>query len=129
MFRATLHRRLSPLAALVAGLLVAVLGQLTPPLQAAAKKDPPQRSVQGLVTDDQENPIAKAVVQLKNVKTMDVKSYYTDEKGAYHFNGLDPDANYELKVNYGNSTSSVRKITPFDSRKELIINFKLETKQ
>lgn len=129
MFRTILHCKSISLAALAAGVLALALVQLTPPLEAAAKKDPPQRSVQGLVTDDQENPIAKAVVQLKNVKTMDVKSYFTDEKGAYHFNGLDPDTNYEIKVNYGNSTSNVRKVTPFDSRKELIINFKLETKQ
>jgi hypothetical protein len=84
--------------------------------------------VQGLVTDAQENPITKAVVQLKNLKTMDVKSFYTDEKGAYHFNGLDPDTNYELKAIFGSVTSGVRKVTPFDSRKEIIINFKVDNK-
>ena len=97
-------------------------------LLAAAKGEPPQRTVQGLVTDAQENPITKAVVQLKNLKTMDVKSFYTDEKGAYHFNGLDPDTNYELKAIFGSVTSGVRKVTPFDSRKEIIINFKVDNK-
>ncbi len=60
------------------------------------------------------------------MKTLEVKSYYTDEKGAYHFHGLDPDIEYELKAQAGNAISSVRKITPFDSRREVVINLKLD---
>ncbi len=119
MSRASAGRRLFPVAGLLA--LFAVLAPAVP-----AAKDPPLRSVQGIVTDQQENPIARAVVQLKNMKTLEVKSYYTDEKGAYHFHGLDPDIEYELKAQAGNATSSVRKITPFDSRREVVINLKLD---
>lgn len=99
-------------------------------VQAAAKeKEQKLRSVQGIVTDEQENPIPKAVVQIKNMKTLQVKSFYTDDKGAYRFHGLDPDADYELRAEHDNATSSSRKITPFDSRRDVIINFKLEVKK
>ena len=95
----------------------------------AAEKGQKLRSVQGIVTDLQENPLPRAVVQLKNTKTLQVKSFLTDEKGAYRFHGLDPDLDYEIKAEYGKVSSSVRKVTSFDSRRELVINFKLDVKQ
>ncbi len=96
---------------------------------AAASKDQRLRTVKGIVTDAQENPLFKAVVQIKNTKTLQVKSFITDEKGAYHFQGLDPDLDYELKAEYGSTASGTRKVTSFDSRREVIINFKLDAKQ
>ncbi|HYM11628.1 MAG TPA: carboxypeptidase-like regulatory domain-containing protein [Bryobacterales bacterium] len=96
---------------------------------AAKEKEQKLRSVQGIVTDEQENPIPKAVVQLKNMKTLQVKSFYTDDKGAYRFHGLDPDLDYELRAEFGSATSGPRKLTPFDSRRDVIINFKLEAKK
>lgn len=116
--------RLVVLAAL-ALFLAAFAGAQTP----TADKGPKQRTLQGIVTDVQENPLARAVVQLKNTKTLQVKSFLTDEKGGYHFNGLDPDIDYEVKADYGNTSSGTRKITSFDSRREVVINFKLDVKQ
>jgi len=98
-------------------------------LLAQANKDRPVRSVQGIVTDQQENPLAKAVVQLKNTKTLQVKSFYTDDKGSYRFHGLDPDLDYELKAEFGNAASGPRTVSSFDGRREVIINFKLDVKQ
>ena len=95
----------------------------------AAAKDQKLRMVKGIVTDAQENPLFKAVVQLKNTKTLQVKSFITDEQGAYRFQGLDPDLDYELKAEYGSTASGPRKVTSFDSRREVIINFKLDIKQ
>ena len=97
-------------------------------LAFAADKGPKQRTLQGIVTDMQENPRARAVVQLKNTKTLQVKSFLTDEKGGYHFSGLDPDIDYEVKADYNNASSGPRKITSFDSRREVVINFKLDVK-
>ena len=95
----------------------------------AAEKGQKLRSVQGIVTDAQENPLARAVVQLKNTKTLQVKSFLTDEKGAYRFHGLDPDLDYEVKAEYDKVSSGPRKVTSFDSRRDLVINFKLDVKQ
>ena len=111
--------------------LTAVIGLcLISPLAAQSGKDKDQklRSVQGIVSDAQENPLAKAVVQLKNTKTLQVKSFYTDDKGAYRFFGLDPNQDYELRAEYG-SASGVRTVSSFDSRREMIVNFKLDVKK
>lgn len=96
---------------------------------AQSSKDRQLRSVHGIVTDSQENPIAKAVVQLKNTRNLQVKSFYTDEKGGYRFHGLDPDLDYELKAEYGSASSGPRTVSSFDSRREVVINFKLDIKQ
>jgi len=96
---------------------------------ALAQKDKPTRSVHGIVTDTQENPIAKAVVQLKHTKSLQVKSFYTDDKGVYRFHGLDPDVDYELKAEFGEAKVGPRTLSSFDSRKEVVINFKLDVKQ
>ena len=112
-------------------LAVSLLGLCAaePVLAQRSKKEPPTRSVIGIVTDTMENPLAKAVVQLKNRKTLQVKSFYTDEKGAYRFHGLDPDLDYELKAEFGAAASGPRTLSSFDSRREVVINFKLDVKK
>ncbi len=111
------------------GLAVVALLAISTAALAQSKKDRPTRSVQGLVTDAQENPIPKAVVQLKNTKSLQVKSFYTDEKGSYRFFGLDPDVDYELQAQYGDAKAGPRTVSSFDSRKEVVINFKLDVKR
>ncbi|MBI3665075.1 MAG: carboxypeptidase regulatory-like domain-containing protein [Acidobacteria bacterium] len=108
--------------------VAALLGAGVAPAQQS-KKNQQLRSVHGIVTDMLENPLSKAVVQLKNKKTLQVKSFYTDEKGAYRFYGLDPDLDYELKAEYGTATAGPRTVSSFDSRREVVINFKLEVKK
>ncbi len=110
----------------MAVLVIALLAAAPP---GVAQKDQRTRSVQGIVTDAGESPLAKAVVQLKNLKTLQVKSFYTDDQGAYRFHGLDPDQDYELKAEFGNASSGPKKVTSFDSRREVVINFKLDTQK
>jgi hypothetical protein len=112
----------SLLAAAVIGLLTAA------PALPQSRKERPTRSVIGIVTDAQENPLHKAVVQLKNTKTLQVRSFYTDEKGAFRFHGLDPDLDYELRAEYGSASAGPRTVSSFDSRREVVINFKLDVK-
>jgi hypothetical protein len=110
-------------------LLVLGLAALAPAMFPQSSKEKPTRSVQGIVTDAQENPIPKAVVQIKHSKNLQVKSFYTDEKGAYRFHGLDPDVDYELKAEFGDAKAGPRTVSSFDSRKQVVINFKLDVKQ
>jgi hypothetical protein len=108
---------------LVVLVLVGVTGSSE---QVWAQKDPPTRSVKGLVTDQAEQPLASAVVQLKNTKTLQVKSFIADEKGSYYFHGLDPNVDYELKAQYKGVASRTRTVSSFDDRREVIYNFELE---
>jgi hypothetical protein len=90
------------------------------------KKEKPTRTVTGLVWDQMENPIAGAVIQLKNVRTLQVKSFITQEKGSYYFHGLDPNVDYQLTAQYEGVRSRTRTLSTFDDRKEVIFNFKLK---
>ena len=96
------------------------------PCLAKKKKEKPTRSVTGLVWDQIENPIAGAVVQLKNTRTLQVKSFITQEKGSYYFHGLDPNVDYQLTAQYEGVRSRTRTLSTFDDRKAVIYNFKLK---
>ena len=85
------------------------------------KKEPPTRTVRGQVTDEAEEGV-QAVVQLKNSRTQEVKSFHTKATGEYYFKGLDLNIDYELKAMAENLESRTRTVSSFDSRTELIYN-------
>ena len=88
-------------------------------------EDQSVRSVQGTVSDAGDSAVNGAVVQLKNTKTLQIRSFITKEQGAYYFHGLSPDVDYELKAEYQGATSPTRTLSSFDSRKQAVINLKL----
>ena len=89
------------------------------------KKEDPTRSVKGQVTDEHEEGI-RAIVQLKNTRTLDVKSFHTNDVGEYYFHGLDLNVDYELKALAEGRQARTRTVSSFDSRTELIYNFRLK---
>ena len=73
----------------------------TSPTKDDKKKAASERPVQGLVTDADGKPIVGAVVQLKNMRSLQVRSYITREAGAtYYFSGLNKDVDYEVKAQF-----------------------------
>ncbi|PYU21943.1 MAG: carboxypeptidase regulatory-like domain-containing protein [Acidobacteria bacterium] len=84
------------------------------------------RTVHGAVLDKAENPVTSAVVYLKNVRTLAVRTYISDKSGEYRFSGLDPNVDYELHAESGNMTSNTRTLSSFDSRKDIVISLKLD---
>lgn len=87
------------------------------------------RSVQGLVTLPNEQPAEGAVVQLKDTKTLQVRSFITKEDGTYHFHGLNTNVDYQIKADREGASSAVKTISVFDSRKLVTVNLKLEPKK
>jgi hypothetical protein len=87
------------------------------------------RTVHGLVIDKSENPISGSVVFLKNMRTNTVRSSYTDETGGYRFSGLDPNADYELHAEKEGAKSATRTVSSFDSRKDILLNLKIDKKK
>ena len=83
------------------------------------------RSVRGQITDEHEEGI-RGIVQLKHARTLDVKSFHTNDEGEYYFHGLDPNVDYELKALAEGRKSKTRTVSSFESRTELIYNFKLK---
>jgi hypothetical protein len=100
-------------------------------LDAAAqdgKHESQLRTVRGIVLDKGDSPIPASVVFLKNNRTNAVRSYISDEAGNYRFSGLDPNADYELHAEKDGSKSQTRSISSFDSRKDIVLNLKLDKK-
>jgi protocatechuate 3,4-dioxygenase beta subunit len=90
------------------------------------REDPNTRSVQGFVEDAEGKPVEGAVVQLKNKKTLQVRSFITQKEGAYYFHGLSTDVDYELRAEHRGRSSATRTLSVFDSRRKAIINLRLE---
>ena len=84
------------------------------------------RTVRGTVVDKDENPMASAIVHVKNMRTMAVRTYIADSTGTFRFSGLDPNVDYELHAEHDNLTSNNRTISSFDTRKEIIVPLKVD---
>ena len=93
-----------------------------------AQKESAMRSVQGSVSSPDDSAAIGAVVQLKNMKTLQVRSFITLEDGTYHFYELSPDVDYELKADWKGASSGPKTLSSFDSRKKAVINLKLAKK-
>ena len=94
-----------------------------------AKREAQLRTVHGIVTDKSEAPIPSSVVFLKNTRSNAVRSYIADDAGNYRFSGLDPNADYEIHAEKDGATSQTRTVSSFDSKKDIIINLKIEKKK
>jgi hypothetical protein len=94
-----------------------------------AKKESRLRSVLGMVTDKSDKPVANAIVFLKNLRTNLVISHFSDAQGNYRFSGLDPNADYELRAEFGEERSASRTISSLDSRREMSLNLKIDRKR
>ena len=119
-----MHRRLGRRVGLLAA---SALLMCAASAFAASKKGEDQnvRSVQGTVTDAGDNAIDGAVVQLKNTKTLQIRSFITKDHGEYYFHGLSRDVDYELRADFKGSSSANKTLSSFDSRKQAVINLKL----
>src|SRR5262245_52793937 len=115
----TMIRRMTVAVVLLTCLASAAFAQ-----QKNKSEDDRLRVVQGTVTDAQDSPIAGAVVQLKNAKTLQVRSFITQENGSYQFHGLDPNVDYTVKADHQGASSPVRTLSSFDSRKKPVINLR-----
>lgn len=113
--------------------IVAVVAAVSCPWGAFAQgkkgEDANVRSVEGVVESAQGGLVDGAVVQLKNTKTLQVRSFITQREGAYYFHGLSLDVDYELKAEFKGLSSPVRRLSVFDSRKKAVVNLKLASQQ
>ena len=108
----------------VAMLLIASMG-----VAQDNKKESQLRTVHGVTMDKGESPVASAVVFLKNTRSNAIRSYISDDQGNYRFSGLDPNTDYEVHAEKDGAQSQTRTISSFDSKKEIVVNLKLDKKK
>ncbi len=105
-------------------LLVMALGTLA--FGQKKSKEPTERSVTGVVTNENGAPVPGAIVQLENTKTLEVRSFITKEKGEYYFHELATDIDYKFTARWNGRTSATRTLSSFDSHPEVVINLQLK---
>jgi Carboxypeptidase regulatory-like domain len=114
-------------AAFLAGLTLFVAGTINAQETKQEKKEAAtERVVEGTVADPDGKFIDGAVVQLKDMRTLQVRSFYTQKNGGYHFSGLKLDNDYELEATYNAMRSGWKRLSVYDTRKVPVINLKLE---
>ena len=96
---------------------------------AARQKDSQVRTVHGGVLDKQDNIVNGGGVYLQNKKTQVIRTYISDDQGQYTFSGLDPNVDYEIHAELNGLTSTIRTISSFDSRKDIVLTLKLDKKK
>ena len=109
-------------SALLAGLLICAVASMV----HTQDNDSGLRTVTGTVLDKNEKPIPEAIVYLKNVRTLTVRTYFSNPEGVYRFSGLDPNVDYEIHAEHDDLTSNNRIVSSFDSRKEIRIVLKVD---
>jgi hypothetical protein len=99
------------------------------PARAQKNNDQQLRNLHGEVEDKSGMPLGTAVVYLKNVRTLTVKTFISEDNGQYHFSGLDPEADYEVHAESADMTSATHTVSSFDSRKDFEVTLKLDKKK
>ena len=107
------------------GLFMAAVLTLPVAAQEKRNEDASTRSVEGVVSDNS-GPVSGAVVQLKDTKTLQVRSFVTQKDGAYHFYGLSTNTDYELHATYQGTSSGTKTLTVFNTRKKAVVDLKLK---
>jgi hypothetical protein len=136
-----MSRPISTVVFLVASLAVAMAQQSTPSPggtygnwlpgtggKGQPKEDANTRAVQGAVKSSDNQVVDGAVVQIKNTKSMQVRSFITKADGIFTFTGLSTGVDYEIRASAKGYESPVRTVSTFDDRKRVIVNLKLENK-
>jgi hypothetical protein len=86
------------------------------------------RAIEGTVLSSNGTAVPGAIVQIKDSKTLQVRSYIAQQDGKYQFWGLSNDVSYELRAMAGGLTSKSKTVSVFNSRSKVTLNLKLTKK-
>jgi len=111
----------------VAAILLTILAAVAlAPACGQDKNGPQLRTVSGTVTGENGDASPASTVFLKNTRTQAVRTYTANQDGGYRFSGLDPNVDYEIHAESGDLTSRTHTISSFDSRKEIVLDLKVD---
>ncbi len=89
---------------------------------AETRREPQaMKNLLGQVLDQNKNGLERAVVHLKNKRSLEVKTRITDPEGNYIIRGLDRDTDYEVHAEFKGASSNSKNISSFDDRDEIYL--------
>src|SRR5271167_2255669 len=84
------------------------------------------RTLTGSVLDKSDQPVANAVVYLKNTKTLSVRTYIAQKDGSYRFPEISNNIDYEVFAERNGKKSGTKVLSQFDDREQPRINLKID---
>jgi hypothetical protein len=108
-----------------------LLGVICPPCAALGQQSASQvsRTIEGNVLDHAGHPVSGAVVLIKDLKSLQIRSYIAQADGKYHFHGLSSDANYQLWAQLNGVAGGSKTVSIFDSKPTVVVNLKIAANQ
>jgi len=119
---------------LLSGLLAAQAGKApnTPVFTGLPEKTTKSdlRTIHGQILEN-DTPLEKSVVYLKNVRTLKIVTFITGKDGTYHFNGLNPNVDYEIRAEAENhrALTATHTVSLLDGRKDVPLNLRIDPKK
>jgi hypothetical protein len=86
------------------------------------------RMLTGKVFSSADEPVQKAIVYLKNTKSLAIRTYISDADGSYHFPALAPNVDYEVYAEFNGARSDTKTLSAFDDRKIFNVFLRLHSK-
>jgi Carboxypeptidase regulatory-like domain len=84
------------------------------------------RTLTGVVLDKGDTPISNAVVYLKNMKSLAVKTVIAANDGTYRFPELSPNVDYEVYAQREGKKSDTKVLSQFDDRQKANIVLRIK---
>jgi hypothetical protein len=113
----------------VVALLIVLASVALASLPSIAKdKGDAGRLLTGRVIDKDDAPLPSSVVYLANTRTRAVKTFIVGQDGNYRFPALSPNVDYEVYAQYQGKKSDTKTVSQFDSRAQVNINLRIDTK-
>lgn len=70
--------------------------------------------------------VVGAVVQIKDTKSLQIRSFITQEDGRYRFYGLSANSDYELSAEKNGISSGIKTLSMFDNRKKVVFDIRMK---
>jgi protocatechuate 3,4-dioxygenase beta subunit len=84
------------------------------------------RVIWGVVTDGRGRPVPGASVKLKNLITLNVRSFITGEDGQYRFPRVYSEMDYSIRARFGDHWSKRKTVTRFEMRDSVRVDLRIK---
>jgi hypothetical protein len=84
------------------------------------------RTLTGVVLDKTDNPVSNAVVYLKNMKTLAMKTVIAGSDGSYRFPEISPNVDYEVYAQREGKKGDTKTLSQFDDRQKVNITLRIK---